>query len=424
MQTNLTQKLEHLFSLRTRGIKPGLERINNLLNFLNHPEKDYPIIHVAGTNGKGSTCRIMHSILVEAGYKTALYTSPHLLKFNERIKVNHQEITDEELLELFEKFDDYLDDTKASFFEITTAMALEHFRQQKVDIAILEVGLGGRFDATNAVTPKLSVITPISKDHEEFLGEDIISIAKEKAGIIKDKIPIVSSLQANEINKIIQNQAKFTNSKYFSSSSTCNIQINHLSLVGQNLNLQIKNQFFKNINFPLLGTHQVENLKTALTALSIYPGIKYNEKLINAGLNRLQNRGRFEIVKKNPVIVYDVAHNTAGIETAINTVTELFPNEKINLLISFKSTKRVENLGDQIKKLRGKVYLTEMEHIESLKIETLISQLGRAIDKHLIINNPNMNQLLEEIIKKEERPLIILGSHYMAENVYSFLKNI
>ncbi len=245
MQNNLSQKLEHLFSLRFRGIKPGLTRINQLLDFLNHPENAYPIIHVAGTNGKGSTCRIMHSILEEAGNKTGLYTSPHLLKFNERIKVNHQEINDQELLKLFEKFDDFLDETKASFFEITTAMALDYFKEKNVDIVILEVGLGGRFDATNAVTPNICVITPISKDHEEFLGNKLSQIAMEKAGIIKEKIPIVSAKQTNEINKIIQNKSISTTSKYFSTTDTCNIHINRLDLHGHNLNLQINNQFFK-----------------------------------------------------------------------------------------------------------------------------------------------------------------------------------
>jgi dihydrofolate synthase/folylpolyglutamate synthase len=424
MQTHLSQKLEKLFSLRTRGIKPGLERINNLLDFLNHPEQSYPIIHVAGTNGKGSTCRIMHSILVEAGYKTGLYTSPHLLRFNERIKINHQEISDEELLDLFEKFDNYMDESKASFFEITTAMALDYFRQQKVDIVVLEVGLGGRFDATNAVTPNLSVITSISKDHEELLGHDLLKIAREKAGIIKEKIPVVSSAQINKINKIIQNKAKSTNSKYFSSSDTCNIQINKLSLDGHNLNLQINNQFFKNISFPMLGAHQLENLKTALTALSLYPGIKYNEELINSGFFRLQNSGRFEIIKKNPAVIYDVAHNDAGIESAINTVIELFPNEKIDLLISFKSTKILTNLGSMVSLLNGKVFITEMDSTESISIDNINDQIKTFIDQELVIKQPDMNQLFEEILKERETPLLILGSHYMAENVYNFLKTI
>jgi dihydrofolate synthase/folylpolyglutamate synthase len=424
MQTHLSEKLEKLFSLRTRGIKPGLERINKLLGFLNHPEQEYPIIHVAGTNGKGSTCRIMHSILVESGYKTGLYTSPHLLKFNERIKVNHQEISDDELLELFTKFDDYMDESKASFFEITTAMALDYFKEKKVDIVVLEVGLGGRFDATNAVTPNLCVITSISKDHEEYLGNNILDIAKEKAGIIKENIPVISSPQTSEINKIIQDKAKSTKSKYFSSSDTCNIQINKLSLDGHNLNLHINNQFFKNIKFPMLGAHQIENMKTALTALSIYPEIKYNEKLLNAGFMRLQNRGRFEIIKRNPTVIYDVAHNDAGIETAINTVTDLFPNDKIDLLISFKSTKKIENIGSLARSLGGVVYITEMDQIESISTDSMLTKIKNHIDENLIIENKNMNQLLEQVLKEREKPLLILGSHYMAENVYNFLKTI
>lgn len=424
MQDKLTQQLEHLFSLRSRGIKPGLMRINNLLDFLGHPEKDYPIIHVAGTNGKGSTCRIMHTLLVAAGYKTGLYTSPHLLRFNERIKVNDEEISDAALGKLFEKFDQYLDESRASFFEITTAMALDYFREQKVDLAILEVGLGGRFDATNAVTPKISVITSISKDHEEFLGSELDQIAREKAGIIKKNIPVVTSKQTAVVSKILQNISKSTRSKFFSAPKSCNIQINKLDLNGQNLNLQINNQFFKNINYPLLGAHQLENLKAALTALSIFPGVNYTQTLINSGLKRLQNHGRFEIIKKEPVIIYDVAHNTAGIKAAIATVKKLFPGKKIDLLVSFKATKRLEKLGEMFRELKGTVYITEMENTESIKSEKLISQIKDSISETKIIQNPNMKSLITTLTQNRKEPLLILGSHYMADNVYNFLKTI
>jgi dihydrofolate synthase/folylpolyglutamate synthase len=424
MQDKLTQQLEHLFSLRSRGIKPGLMRINNLLDFLGHPEKDYPIIHVAGTNGKGSTCRIMHTLLVAAGYKTGLYTSPHLLRFNERIKVNDEEISDAALGKLFEKFDQYLDESRASFFEITTAMALDYFCEQKVDLAILEVGLGGRFDATNAVTPKISVITSISKDHEEFLGSELDQIAREKAGIIKKNIPIVTSKQTAVVSKILQNISKSTSSKFFSAPKSCNIQINKLDLNGQNLNLQINNQFFKNINYPLLGAHQLENLKAALTALSIFPGVNYTQTLINSGLKRLQNHGRFEIIKKEPVIIYDVAHNTAGIKAAIATVKKLFPGKKIDLLVSFKATKRLEKLGEMFRELKGTVYITEMENTESIKSEKLISQIKDSISETKIIQNPNMKSLITTLTQNRKEPLLILGSHYMADNVYNFLKTI
>ena len=424
MQNNLSQKLEYLFSLRSRGIKPGLTRINQILDFLGHPENTYPIIHVAGTNGKGSTCRIMHSILVESGYKTGLYTSPHLLKFNERIKVNHQEINDKELLNLFEKFDDYLDETKASFFEITTAMALDYFKEKNVDIVILEVGLGGRFDATNAVTPNICVITPISKDHEEFLGNELSQIAMEKAGIIKKNIPIVSSEQTKEINKIIQNKSKSTTSKYFSTRDTCNIQINDLDLDGHNLNLQINDQFFKNISYPMLGAHQLENLLTALLALSIFPGIKLSEQILNSGLKLLNNPGRFEIINKEPAIFFDVAHNTAGIKSAIQTVKQLFPKKEIDIVLSLKYTKRLENLGLLLQKLNGKVYLTEMQTVKSLKIEEIYSQIKEHIDTKNIIQNQNIKLLFNQILKEREKPLLILGSHFMAESIYNFQKTI
>ena len=422
MQELLSQKLEKLFNLRNRGIKPGLSRMRNLVQFLRHPEKEYPIIHVAGTNGKGSTCRIIHSILVEAGYKTGLYTSPHLRCFNERIKINHTDITNDELLALFKKFDSYFDESKASFFEITTAIALDYFYQKNVEIVILEVGLGGRFDATNIVSPVMSVITPISKDHEEFLGNDLLQIAREKAGIIKPGVPVIISKQNKEINNIIQKIADLNRAKYFSSSDTCNIQINKLDLDGQLINLQIDDQFFYNIKFPMLGVHQIENLMTALTALSKYPGLKLNHKLLNSGLKRLVNPGRFEIIDTNPAVIYDVAHNTAGIKSTIETMLSIFPEEKIDLLLSLKSGKKLKNPGFLFKQLGGKIYISEMANIESEKIENIITQFNNEINNEKIIFNKNMDKLLETIEKERMNPLLILGSHYMAKKIYKLKK--
>jgi dihydrofolate synthase/folylpolyglutamate synthase len=421
MTNTLDQKLKKLFSLTTRGIKPGLARIQQLLDFLGHPETDYPIIHVAGTNGKGSTCRIMHSILTEAGFKTGLYTSPHLLKFNERIKINNREISDDELLNLFAKFDNYLDAFGASFFEITTAMALDYFRQQQVDIVVLEVGLGGRFDATNAVLPNLSVITSISKDHEEYLGNTIEKIAAEKGGIIKENVPVVIGPQPYEKSKIIlQNIAKNNNSKYFSVADTCNIQINKLSLAGINLDLQIFHQFFKNINYPLPGLHQVDNLSTALSALSIFPKPVLNEKLINNSLKKLKNPGRFELISENPVIIYDVAHNSHGIQKTIDTAREIFQNKEIDVLIAFKSTKNLDDLGKMLKQLKGNVYISEMEKTESKNRAEIFTALKKHIDDQRIKQHSNINDFLQRITNDRKKPLLILGSHYMAESIYKF----
>ncbi len=423
MPNQLSQKLEKLYSLRARGIKPGLSRINKLLDHIGRPETNYPIIHVAGTNGKGSSCRIMQSILTAAGYRTGIYTSPHLLRFNERIRIDEVEISDRDLLRLFEKFEDFMDISKASFFEITTAMALDYFREQSVDIAVLEVGLGGRFDATNAVTPGLSVITAIGMDHEEYLGNTIEAVTFEKAGIIKTGIPVVIGRQTDpKIVKILQNISKRRNSEFFSVSDACIIHEKELSLECSKLSLQIFNQFFQNINYPLSGNHMLDNLLTALTALSIFPGRILSGKTINSGLHNLNNPGRFELISQNPVIIYDVAHNISGIKITIETIRKYFPQIEIDVLISMKATKNLDTLGQLLKKLNGKVYVTEMESVESKKVSELHESLNTHIDADKIIQNKNLKTTLNEAISNRKTPLLILGSHYMAESIYSFQK--
>ncbi|MBN2281353.1 MAG: bifunctional folylpolyglutamate synthase/dihydrofolate synthase [Candidatus Marinimicrobia bacterium] len=421
MQDSLQFKLDQLFQLRTRGIKPGLDRINQLLDFLEHPEKHYPIIHVAGTNGKGSTCRVVQALLSAAGYRVGLYTSPHLLRFSERIRIDDQQITDDELLQLFTKFDQYMDQSKATFFEITTAMALDYFFHKKVDIAVLEVGLGGRFDATNAVTPEIAVITSIGRDHEEFLGYSIQSIASEKAGILKENIPLVLARQTEpEARKTIKKIAQIKKVKIISADDTCNIQINQVSLAGYSLNLQIQNQFFKNINFPLLGDHQLENFATALSIITFFPKIKLNMEFINSGLKSLKNPARFELIDENPAVIYDVAHNLSGIKVTIDCAKKIFSTADV--FIAMKASKNLDNLGLLLKELQGKVYISEIEGEDSKDSMEIYNQILRDIEKTRLVRNPDLDTLLQQAIKKRERPLIILGSHYMAKNIYKYKK--
>ena len=192
--------LEYLYSLHSFGSKLGLERVQDLMNKIDKPYTKFKSIHVAGTNGKGSVCSFLATIFQKAGYKVGLYTSPHLVSFNERIQINGKHITDEELATLVAKIKNTLGDAETTFFEFTTAVAFEHFVQNNVDIAIIEVGLGGRLDATNVITPLVSVITSISKDHTRILGETNEKIAGEKAGIIKSNVPVV--LGKNDSNVI------------------------------------------------------------------------------------------------------------------------------------------------------------------------------------------------------------------------------
>jgi dihydrofolate synthase / folylpolyglutamate synthase len=351
--TSKKEILDKLFSLQRFGIKPGLERTRDVLAERDNPHHDFPCIHVAGTNGKGTVCSIIASVLQESGHKVGLYTSPHLVDFNERIRINGEMISDEDLINLAESYLPFSEKYGATFFEITTAMAFEYFAKQKVDIAVLETGLGGRFDSTNVVIPLVSVITRIDYDHSEYLGDTIEEIATEKAGIIKQGVPVVLSENSPEVVEVITSVAKKKNSGLIipcseyetdnyavqANISDASNKILHSAFPGsvQNDNPDIGTPVSSNVipakllgaeagiqenvgntnktgqgtdnnaaqpnisdamsiketPLPILGLHQQENLTTSLAALDMIKE-KYNisEKSIEKGFNNIsQNTG-------------------------------------------------------------------------------------------------------------------------------------
>jgi len=208
---DIDAQLNSLYSLQRKGIKLGLEHTVQLLNFLGNPDKKLTLIHVAGTNGKGSTCAHLQTILRAHGYKVGLYTSPHLIKFNERIRINGFPISDDEIISFMRSIDAAINKIDSTFFEVTTAMALNHFNEYNVDIAIIETGLGGRLDSTNVIKPNLTVMTPISMDHMEILGDSIEKIAKEKSGIIKDGVLLITAKQNKVVADILFSKASEKN---------------------------------------------------------------------------------------------------------------------------------------------------------------------------------------------------------------------
>ena len=195
-------RLDYLYNLKRLGIKVGLEHTIALLKRCGDPQLQFKSIHIAGTNGKGSTCAIVNSILMEAGLKVGLYTSPHLIRFNERIRINGIQIDDDDIVEFVDSYQSDIDEIKSTFFETTSAMAFKYFSDKKVDVAVVETGLGGRLDSTNVLSPDLTVITPISIDHREILGEDILMIGKEKGGIIKKGVPLVLAPQKEKVRSL------------------------------------------------------------------------------------------------------------------------------------------------------------------------------------------------------------------------------
>jgi dihydrofolate synthase/folylpolyglutamate synthase len=291
---------------------------------LNFPENKFKSIHVAGTNGKGSTSHMLASILQEAGYKVGLYTSPHLKNFTERIRSNGVEIPKQKVASFITKNKDFLEAQKLSFFEMTVGLAFDYFASEKVDIAIVEVGLGGRLDSTNIITPELSVITNIGLDHTQFLGETLPEIAFEKAGIIKHKIPVIIGEEQAAVKQVFLKKAEAENAPIYFASDTV-----------------------KTFKTDLLGNYQLRNLKTAVAAIKLLKGFQVSEQNMENGLlNVVKNtnlKGRWQVLQENPKVICDTAHNKEGLEMVLQQLKkEAF--KKLHIVLGFVSDKKLEDV--------------------------------------------------------------------------------
>lgn len=313
MPSSYAASVAFLYGLQRHGIKLGLETIRSLLAALDHPERRFQVLHIGGTNGKGSTAAIVASVLASAGYRVGLYTSPHLVDFRERIRVNGAQITEAQVAELTDALRAACEPGSIpTFFEFTTAMAFRHFAESGVDVAVLEVGLGGRYDATNVVTPLVSCITTVSLDHEEYLGHDLASIAYEKAGIIKPLVPIVTGSLPAEAVQVVELMAKEQQAALFQSRKDYSIVGDHPG----DCRFSGRRWTFTGLSCPLQGAHQLDNLGCALmmTELAAERGVTILEQAVRDGVRRVEWEGRLETVERKPTLLLDGAHNPAAAE--------------------------------------------------------------------------------------------------------------
>ena len=327
--TNWLFKQLPVFQLQgATAYKEDLTNTLLLAQHLNNPENYLKCIHVAGTNGKGSTSHLLASVLQEAGYKVGLYTSPHLKDFRERIKINGKEISEEFVCEFVEKNKSFFEANDLSFFEMTVGLAFEYFAKEKTDINIIEVGMGGRLDATNIITPLVSVITNIGKDHTQFLGNTLQSIAKEKAGIIKKDVPVVVGEYVSETKEVFLAKAKETHSELFFASDI--VKENYPSV--------------------LLGDYQISNKKTALQTirvLQIQGDFEITEENIQNGFLNVINttglQGRWQQLKLQPKVICDTAHNSHGLKIVLNQIKkEQF--EELHFVLGVVNDKDLEEI--------------------------------------------------------------------------------
>ncbi|MBA4388595.1 MAG: bifunctional folylpolyglutamate synthase/dihydrofolate synthase [Verrucomicrobia bacterium] len=343
--------LERLYKRQNFGIKMDLLVEEAFLRHAGHPELNYGSIHVAGTNGKGSVCAMLDSILRCAGHKVGLYTSPHLVRFNERIKVDNVDISDSELAFLFRELEPMIERVakeerrEPTFFECTTAMALDYFAAQGVKLAVLETGMGGRLDATNAVIPVVSVITRISLEHTKYLGTDIPSIAGEKAGIIKKGRPVVCGAMPDDAMEVMRVVASQRHCDMVPAAEAVSIRLISADLAGQKVSVETQEKSYGTVHLPLLGPHQLENLATVVATvdcLNDTVDLGITEDAVRKGVAGTRWPGRMQVLSMHPPIILDGAHNPGAAEVLVATLGSLVKDKPVGLVAGMCNDKDMD----------------------------------------------------------------------------------
>lgn len=377
--------------------KFNLDRMRALTEALGNPQNEFPVIHVAGTKGKGSTAAMIASMLMAADYRTGFYISPHLDDFAERIQVNGQPIPHAALIKLVDEIKPVVEKIgKLTTFEITTALAFEAFRRQHVDVAVVEVGLGGRLDSTNIVDPELSVITSLSMDHMKVLGDTLELIAAEKAGIIKPGKPVVSSPQLPNALGVLEAKAAECGSGLTVVNRDVETRITKHSINGQWFVVRtpasrkdgasevarlFPAEFDKGVDFyiPLLGRHQVDNAATAITAVMILRQLGYeiSDKAMQDGLAKVVWPCRFEVISRKPFIVVDSAHNRDSAHKLRQAIQDYFPEKPVTLIFGASEDKDISGMFAELLPVCSRVVLTRSTHPRAAEMDSLIKSAGQ-----------------------------------------------
>ena len=386
----ILEKLPFYQEKGNEAYKPGLERITSFLEVLNNPHKNLKFIHVGGTNGKGSTCHYLSSILQESGYSVGLFTSPHFFDYRERIRINNKKITKTYVNEFLNSNKQIAEDLSLSFFELSFGLAANYFNDNKIDIAIIEVGLGGRLDATNIINPLMSIITNISLDHTDLLGETIEKIAKEKSGIIKtDSITIIG--EKNTLtDQIFINKAKEQNSKIYFNN--------------------VANESYSNV------LYQNKNISIAIYAIKHLVGFDISKQNIEDGIDSvIENTGyfgRWFKLSEDPTVLVDVAHNISGFEYLALQINKLEYNN-LHIILGFVKGKKIKELIDLLPS-KANLYFTQPSIYRGMDQEELSRNIGKNFNFDI---NPGSQFLKVKNIASKGDLIIITGSNFLINDI-------
>ena len=401
----INELLDELYSYSLFGIKLGLNNIQKICDELGNPEKKYKIIHITGTNGKGSTSTIIETVLLEAGYSVGKYTSPHILKFNERIRANGKDISDEDIALTYEKVKNAVKNIgiTPTFFEVTTAMMFLYFAEKKVEYAVLEVGMGGRFDATNVADGDIAVITNVSLDHTEYLGKTIYDIAFEKAGIIKEKSFVVVGDSDKEFLKAVSEKKK----TFINTEEKYKDVIYNLNFKNFMTEIYINEKKF---NLSLFGDYQVKNFLCAYEALK-HLGI--SDEIIEKAVSKVVWQCRFERFSQNPLTILEGAHNIDGILNLKKILTHEYKSDEIVMIVSILKDKKVKEMLEVCESFSDKIILTSLsDNPRGLSGEKLLEYT----DKSSVFSvEDDIKKAYETAEKSNRRIIAVCGSFYTCE---------
>lgn len=408
--------IDRLFQEKRLKKDLSLVGIRQLLEALDNPQRRFAAVHVGGTNGKGSTCAFLASVLQEAGCKVGLYTSPHLIRFNERIKIDGEDIPEDVLDPLIERLKNTVEQhsIKISFFEFSTVLAFLYFAEQQVDIAVVEVGLGGRLDATNVIFPLVSIITNISIDHEETLGKTLPQIAREKAGIIKDQMVLVTAEERPEVLQILQDACRERHAKF--------LLVSDHPVTQEDWSGQTFESPLGPLKIPFLGKHQVKNAQVALQALFLLKkeGFSVSKEAIIVGMAKARWPGRLQVLSEKPLIIIDGAHNVAGMQVVREFLQGKIPADNM-LLLGISEDKQIPEIVKLIAPLFKKIIVTKGIHkpADPTIIETEVRKY--AADVQII---PEAAAAFSEARRQisPEGMLLVTGSLYLVGEVLKGLE--
>ncbi len=418
-------EIEYIYNLRRFGMKMDLSIMRELAAKLGNPQNDFKSVHITGTNGKGSVCAFLYSIL-KRRYSTGLYTSPHISRYTERIIVDDREIELDYAIQFIRDWREEIEALAAqnrnpTFFEVTTMLAFKYFSERNVDFAVVEVGLGGRLDATNIITPEISGIVTVDLEHTNILGNTIADIAREKAGIIKPNVPVVVGEQKKEALEVIRKIAESKNAAYHNVHEECSVS---------DLSMELHSMQFKaatplreyEIELPLVGRHQITN---ALVAIRIAEILSENYTIgkedIVEGLRTARWRGRFEIKRENPLLIFDSAHNPSAMRVLVDTVKSLNIEHPL-FLFSALSDKDLHGIFSKIREVTDRIIVTEIDYEKRKTSLDILERRAREYFREVKAIKSSCAALRQALEKGEV--IIATGSIYLLGELEECLRSL